>query len=218
MRKTMCAAICLAFVAILASSSAEEPKKPAPIRLAKPQTEGGKPLMQALKERKSTRSFSKETLPSQVLSNLLWAANGINRPDSGKRTAPSAMNRQEIDIYAAMESGLYLYDAKGHTLEPVLGEDVRARAGEQPFVKTAPVVLIYVADRAKMGDIPAETKDFYSATDTGFVSQNVYLYCASEGLATVVLGWVDKPALAKTMRLRDEQKVILTQPVGYPKK
>jgi len=191
--------------------------EPKPIELPKPQMEGGKPLMQALKDRKTLREFSSEKLPMQVLSNMLWAADGINRPD-GKRTAPTAMNKQEIDVYIALEQGLYLYDAKANTLVPVLMEDVRAATGKQPFVKDAPVNLVFVADYAKMAGMPDEAKDFYAATDTGFISQNVYLFCASEGLATVVRGYVDKDICAKAMKLRADQKVILAQTVGYPKK
>jgi SagB-type dehydrogenase family enzyme len=187
------------------------------IELPKPKMEGGKPLMEALKERKTSRDFSSEKLPLQVLSNMLWAANGINRPD-GKRTAPTAMNKQEIDVYVAMADGLYLYDAKTNTLVGVLAGDIREATGKQPFVKNAPVNLIFVADFAKMGDMPEDQKVFYSATDTGYISQNVYLFCASEGLATVVRGMVDKPALAATMKLRSDQKIILAQTVGYPKK
>jgi len=148
---------------------------------------------------------------------LLWAANGINRPD-GKRTAPTARNRQEIDVYVAMEDGLYLYDAKANTLVGILAEDIREKTGMQPFVKDAPVNLVFVADYAKMGDGSAEQKDFYAAVDTGYVSQNVYLFCASEGLATVVRGMVDREPLAEVMKLRSEQKIILAQTVGYPKK
>ena len=196
-------------------TSAQELK---PIQLLEPQMDGGRPLMQVLKDRKSSRAFSNEKLPMQVLSNMLWAAFGVNRTDSGKRTAPTAMNRQEIDIYVATADGLYLYDAKAHTLKPVLAEDIRASTGSQSFVQEAPVNLIYVADFSKMGKGKEEQKVFYSATDTGFISQNVYLYCASEGLATVVRGLVDKPALAKVMRLRPDQRVILAQSVGYPKK
>jgi len=189
-----------------------------PIQLLEPQTEGGRPLMQVLKDRKSSREFNTEKLPLQVLSNMLWAAWGINRPESGKRTAPSAMNLQEINVYIALAEGLYLYDAKANILKPVLPEDIRAMTGGQPFVKDAPVNLIYVADYSKMGKVSAKDKVFYSATDAGFISQNVYLFCASEGLATVVRGYVDKPALAKVMKLRPDQKVILAQTVGYPKK
>jgi len=198
-----------------ALASAQELK---PIQLLKPQVEGGRPLMQVLQDRRSSREFSTEKLPLQVLSNMLWAAFGVNRPDSGKRTAPSASNRQEIDIYVATADGLYLYDAKAHTLKPVLAEDVRAATGLQPFVQEAPVNLIYVADFSRMGEMTAEDKVFYSAANTGFIGQNVYLYCASEGLATVMRGLVDRPALAKVMKLRPDQKVVLAQSVGYPKK
>lgn len=191
--------------------------EPGPIELPKPQMEGGKPLMTALKERKTSREFSGEKLPIQVLSNMLWAACGVNRPD-GKRTAPTAMNKQEIDVYVALEQGLYLYDAKANTLVPVLAQDIREVTGKQPFVKDAPVNLVFVADYAKMGGMPDDAKDFYAATDTGFISQNVYLFCASEGLATVVRGYVDKPACSAAMKLRADQKVILSQTVGYPKK
>ena len=194
---------------------AEESK---PIQLLKPQTDGGRPLMQVLKDRKSSREFGSEKLPPQILSNLLWAAFGINRPDSGKRTAPSAMNRQEMDVYVATADGLYLFDAKAHLLKPVLTEDIRAMTGLQPFVKDVPLNLIYVADFSRMGSATDEQKEFYSAADTGFIAENVYLYCASEGLATVVRGLVDKPALAKAMKLRTDQRITLVQSVGYPKK
>ena len=169
------------------------------------------------KERKTSREFSSEKLPLQVLSNLLWAADGINRPD-GKRTAPTAMNKLEIDVYVAMADGLYLYDPKENKLVAVLAGDIRAATGKQPFVKDAPVNLVFVSDYAKFGNIPEDQKAFNSATDTGYISQNVYLFCASEGLATVVRGYVDKPTLATTMKLRSDQKVILAQTVGYPKK
>jgi len=188
------------------------------IRLLEPQMEGGRPLMQVLKDRKSSRAFSTEQLPVQVLSNMLWAAFGINRPDSGKRTAPSARNWQEIDIYVATADGLYLHEAKGHMLRRVLAEDIRGLTGRQPFVGEVPVNLIYVADFSRMGGATDEDKVLYSAAATGFISQNVYLYCASEGLATVVRGLVDRSALAKAMKLRSDQKVILAQSVGYPKK
>jgi SagB-type dehydrogenase family enzyme len=189
-----------------------------PLVLPAPQTDGGKPLMQALKDRHSTREFSSEKLPPQVLSNLLWAAFGINRPDTGKRTAPSAMNWQEIDVYVATAEGLYVYDAKGNKLDPILAEDVRGAAGVQPFVKDAPVNLVYVADFAKTGKSSAEGRNFYTGADVGFIAQNVYLFCASEGLAVVVRGSVDRAALAKLMKLRPDQKILLAQTVGFPKK
>jgi SagB-type dehydrogenase family enzyme len=189
-----------------------------PLELPKPQTDGGRPLMQVLRDRHSTREFKPDKLPLQVLSNLLWAASGINRPETGKRTAPSAMNWQEVDIYVALPEGLYVYDAKAHRLMPTLAEDVRAATGGQDFVKGAPLNLVYVADLARTKDAGAEEKNFYTTIDVGFIGQNVYLFCASEGLATVVRGTVDRPALAKLMKLRPEQKIIVAQTVGYPKK
>ncbi len=188
-----------------------------PIKLPAPQTEGGKPLMQALKERRSLREFSGKELPLQVLSDMLWAACGVNRPDKGGRTAPTAKNTQEIDVYVVKAEGAYLYDAGTNMLMPVLAGDIRAVTGSQFFVKDAPVNLVFVADTSRMGGMDAAAMDFYSATDTGYISQNVYLFCASEGLATVVRGWVDKPALEKAMKLGRGQKVILAQTVGYPK-
>lgn len=188
------------------------------IQLSKPQMEIGRPLMQVLRDRKSSREFSPQDLPLQVLSNLLWAADGINRPDLGKRTAPSAVNWQEIDIYVAKADGLFLYDPKANLLLPVLPNDIRTLTGRQPFVGEAPINLIYVADFSRMGQASPEDKELYSAVDTGLISQNVYLYCASEGLATVARGAVDRPALAKAMKLQPSQKVILAQSVGYIKK
>jgi SagB-type dehydrogenase family enzyme len=187
-----------------------------PVSLPPPQTSGGRPLMQVLKDRHSTREFSNQKLSPQVLSNLLWAAFGVNRPD-GKRTAPSAMNWQEIDIYVATQDGLYLYDAKANALNPVLTQDVRGATGQQAFVKEAAVNLLYVADVAKTERASPEEQIMYTAADTGFIAQNVYLFCASEGLAAVVRGSVDRAALAKLMKLRPNQKIILAQTVGYPK-
>lgn len=188
------------------------------IQLLKPQMDGGRPLMQVLKDRSSSRAFSSEKLPLQVLSNMLWAAFGVNRPDSGKRTAPSAKDRQEIDIYVATADGLYLYNARAHKLELILAKDIRAMTGVQEFVGKAALNLVYVADFTRMGERPEDEKVFYSAANTGFISQNVYLYCASEGLATVVRGWVDRPALAKVIGLRPDQRITLAQTVGYPKR
>ncbi len=188
-----------------------------PLILPVPQTDGGKPLMQALKDRHSTREFSSEKLPAQVLANLLWAAFGINRAGTGKRTAPSAMNWQEIDVYVATAGGLYVYDAKGNKLDPILAEDVRGATGVQSYVRTAPLNLVYVADFAKTGGGSSDDKNLYTAADAGFIAQNVYLFCASEGLAVVVRGGIDRTALAKLMKLRPEQKILLAQSVGYPK-
>lgn len=193
-----------------------------PIKLLPPDLQRGKSLMQSLQERKTSRLFSAKKLPLETLSNLMWAACGLNRPESGKRTAPTASNRQEIDVYVAMEEGLYLYNAKAHVLEPVLQNDLRKHttAFLQPSrssVADASLQLIYVADYSRMSPVSNdEDKKLYSAADTGFIAQNVYLYCASEGLATVVRGMVDRNALAKEMKLRDKQKIILVQAVGYP--
>lgn len=188
------------------------------IKLPAPETEGGKPLMQCLKLRQSSREFSPEKLPLQVLSNLLWAAYGINRPESGKRTAPSAVNWQNIDLYVATADGLFLYEAKEHALVQVLDQDLRALTGTQDFVKTAPVNLIYVGDYARIPRGTDEDKRFYSGAHAGFISQNVYLFCASEGLATVVRASINREELAKAMKLRPEQHIMLAQTVGYPKK
>lgn len=211
-------AACLVLAIFLVFPALTSGQGPEPVPLLEPQMDTGRPLMQVLKDRSSSRAFSTEKLPEQVLSNMLWAAFGVNRPDSGKRTAPSAMNWQEIDIYVATADGLSLYDAKTHALKPVLAEDIRALTGRQPFVQEAPVNLVYVADFSRIDKAKEDEKVFYSAADTGFISQNVYLYCASEGLATVVRGLIDRPVLGKAMRLRPDQRVILAQSVGYPAK
>jgi len=187
------------------------------IKLPAPMMTGGRPLMDCLKARQSSRDFGPEKLSPQVLSNLLWAANGINRPDSGKRTAPSAVDWQDIDIYVSMQDGLFLYLHKEHALKNILSEDVREAMGAQEFVKSVPVNLIYVSDYSKLGGDTDEDKRFYSGAHTGFISQNVYLFCASEGLATVVRGLVDREAMAKTMMLRPDQHITLSQSIGYPK-
>jgi SagB-type dehydrogenase family enzyme len=200
--------------AILATAVGAQELKP--VILPAPQTDGGRPLMQALRERKSAREFSGEKLPVQVLANLLWAGFGVNRPD-GRRTAPSAMNWQEIAIYVVTADGSYMYDASKNRLEPVAKEDLRSLAGTQAFVATAPVNLVYVADLAKVSGDAGE-KELYTGADAGFIAQNVYLYCASEGLATVVRASVDREALGKALKLKASQKIVLAQTVGYPKK
>lgn len=186
------------------------------IPLPQPITTGGKPLMEALQLRHSERSFSEKPLELQVLSNLLWAACGVNRPQEGKRTAPSARNRQEIDIYVAMKEGLYRYNPFTNKLEFILEQDIRKLTGMQPFVEKAAVNLVYVADLEKMGDGQESEKMYYAYADAGFIGQNVYLFCASEGLATVVRGSIPREELAKVMRLSPNQRIILAQTVGYP--
>ena len=208
--------VCLIAILPMTQNTAlgEEQK---PIQLSKPQIVGN-PLMQLLAKRSSLREFNADPLPVNMLSNILWAASGINRPESGKRTAPSASNRQEIDIYLATAAGLYLYDAKSNLLKPILAEDIRGVTGTQAYVKEVAVNLIYVADYSKMSSLSDEVKNMYAAANTGFISENVYLYCASEGLSTVVRASIDRPALAKVMGLRPDQRIILAQSVGYPKK
>lgn len=203
----------IALLALHAAAVAGEMKA---IELPDPQTDGGKPLMQALMARHSERAFSEKELPLQVLSDMLWAAFGVNRPESGKRTAPSARNWQEIDIYVTMARGVFRYDAVANTLEPVMEQDIRPATGAQPFVAGAPVNLVYVADYTKMGDAPLEAKQMYSAADAGFISQNVYLFCASEGLATVVRGLVDREKLGEILMLGTDRKAVFAQTVGYP--
>ena len=172
--------------------------------------------MEALSKRKTSRSFSQQELTLQQISNLLWAGFGVNRAEGNLRTAPSAMNRQEIDIYVSMATGTYLYNAPLNQLELVLKGDIREATGKQPFVKDAPINLVFVADYSKMGDGDEQSKMVYAAADAGFISQNIYLFCASEGLATVVRGWIDKDSMKQVMGLRPEQHVVFAQTVGYP--
>lgn len=186
------------------------------IKLPAVQKDVGVPLMQALQDRHSNRSFSDKELSRQHISNILWAAFGINRPESGKRTAPSANNRQETDIYVALPEGLYLYDAKAHALEVVLEEDIRAVTGTQAYVGDAAMNLVYVADLAKLDYALDDTGLINTAAGVGFIGQNVYLYCASEGLAAVVRGSIDREKLHDAMNLREEQKIILAHSIGYP--
>jgi nitroreductase len=201
-----------------------------PIALPKPEKEGGKSVLAALKERKTVRNIGPEPLSLQTLSNLLWAAFGVNRPEMGLmgkpgRTAPSASNSQEIDLYVCLEKGVYLYEAIPHRLSPVAAGDFRARAGRAAAAK-APLTIFYVVDTTRyivgkgqpdphIGD-PEVQKSYYYA-DTGFVAQNVYLFAASQGLAA----WFhncDKEHTVKEFRLRPEQRVLFAQTVGYPAK
>lgn len=179
-------------------------------------TTGGKPLMEVLMNRESSREFSPAALPEQILSDVLWAAAGINRPDSGKRTAPSARNLQEVEVYAVLEGGAYLYDAQKHVLHPVVPGDLRRLTGVQDFVALAPLNLVYVADTTKMSGASSEDQALYNGADTGFMCENVYLYCASEGLAVVVRGSIDRAPLAEALKLPATKKIVLAQTVGYP--
>lgn len=183
--------------------------------LPAPRKNAGKPLMQALQLRRSIREFSPRPLPPQLLSDLLWAAYGVNRP-SGDRTAPYWRHIMVIDVYAAMADGVWLYDPKQHALRPHLDADIRAQTGLQDFVATAPLNLVYVAHGERMTDISPEERRLYGSVDSAFAGQNVYLFCASEGLATVFRGAVDQEKLGRAMRLNDGQFVTFAQTVGFP--
>jgi nitroreductase len=187
-----------------------------PIVLPPPRTDGGMSLLGALKLRRSTREYSEQTLSSSVLSELLWAAFGINRP-SGDRTAPYWRHVMVIDIYVAMADGVWLYEPKSHSLQPYLSQDIRAVTGLQDFVATAPVNLVYVAHGERMKDISPEDRHLYASVDTGFIGQNVYLFCAANGLGSVFRGAVDYSKLVKTMKLPEGQFVTFAQTVGYPR-
>lgn len=202
---------------IFGPTVAETEAPPEDLRLPPPRMEGGKPLMTALKNRQSLRAFSPRPLPMPLVSDLLWAAFGINRPESGKRTAPSARNWQEIEIYVVMADGAYVYDAKENLLKGIAKGDLREHTGLQSFVSTAPINLVYVVDTDAMKGASAEDRALYYGADTAFISQNVYLFCASEGLATVVRGMVNREKLAEVLMLPDSRKVVLAQTVGYPK-
>jgi nitroreductase len=185
------------------------------IDLPAPQKTGGMPLMEALAKRSTSRAFATTALSSQQISSLLWAAFGINRPD-GKRTAPSAMDRQEMDIYVLLKQGAYVYSPASNKLDLVVTEDIRALGGTQAFVKDAPLTLVFVADLAKQGGNTQTAREF-AHDDVGYISQNVYLFCASERLVTGARAFVDRAALAPKLKLRPDQLIVLAQSVGHPK-
>ncbi len=204
----------LAGAALAAVPAATPAQTLKPLTLPPARSEGGVPLTQALKLRRSTREYSDRALTLQVLSDLLWAAFGINRP-SGDRTAPYWRHVMVIDVYVAMADGVWLYEPKAHTLLPHLKDDVRAQTGLQDFVVSAPLNLVYVAHGERMTDVSPEERRLYASVDAAFIGQNVYLYCASEGLATVFRGAVDQAKLARALKLPDTQFVTFAQTVGY---
>lgn len=181
------------------------------------QMTGGLPLMEALAQRQSSREFDPEPLSLQMLSDLLWAATGVNRPLLGGRTVPSAMNAQEVDVYVAAATSLYRYAAPTQTLRLVSATDVRRVTGYQDFVDTAPLDLVFVADHSRMSLVPAAQRASYASVVAGAMAQNVYLYCASAGLATVLRAWLNRDALAQAMGLNNDQHILLAQTVGQPK-
>ena len=186
------------------------------IVLPPPKTHGGMHLLEALSKRQSSREFSPGALPLPVLSGLLWAAYGRNRPDGG-RTAPSALNAQEVDVFVALPTGAYRYDAAAHQLDLVAGSDVRRVTGYQDFVDEAPLDLVFVADHTRMALVPAGQREAYAYAAAGAIAQNVYLYAASSGLGAVIRAWIDRDAIADALGLTHDQQVLLSQTVGYPK-
>ena len=172
--------------------------------------------MEAISKRCSEREFASQELPLPLLSSLLWAAYGVNRED-GYRTAPSALNAQEVDVYVALPSGAYLYDAVANQLQLVASSDLRRVTGYQDFVDEAPLDLVFVADYSRMKLVPVGLRESYASVATGAISQNVYLFAASAGLATVIRAWIDREAIANALGLGHDQQVLLSQTVGYRK-
>lgn len=189
---------------------------PTSIKLPPPDKVGGLPLMQALARRRSSREFERRALPRALLSNLLWAAFGVNRRGGG-RTAPSALDAQEVDVYVALPAGAYRYDAKGHRLQLVASRDLRRITGYQDFVDEAPLDLVYVANHSRMRLVPVAQRESYASAAAGAIAQNVYLFAASNGLAAVIRAWIDRAAIADALGLGHDQQVLLSQTVGYPK-
>jgi nitroreductase len=186
------------------------------VALPPPERAGGMPLMDALARRRSTREFAPTVLARPLLSNLLWAAWGVNR-EGGGRTAPSALGEQEVDLYVALPDGAYLYDAAPHELQRVAACDVRRVTGYQDFVDDAALDLVFVADHARMRMVPAAQRESYASVAAGAIAQNVYLFAAANGLSTVLRAWIDRAAIADALGLTHDQQVLLSQTVGYPK-
>jgi nitroreductase len=206
---------------LVAAAAAAAPDRAAaqnagPLALPPPRTEGGQPLTVALRMRHSTRAYAERPLPPQLLSDLLWAAFGINRPN-GDRTAPYWRHVMVIDVLVARADGVWLYEPRAHALLPYLQDDVRAATGVQDFVAIAPINLVYVAHGERMTDVSPEERRLFACVDAGFIGQNVYLFCASEGLATVFRGAIDYPRLARALKLPAQQFVTFAQTVGNPR-
>ena len=188
------------------------------IRLPKPNLNRNSEVMEAFANRHSTREYAAKALTLTDLSDLLWAANGINRPEEGKRTAPSAMNKQDVDVYVVLSEGTYLYDAKAHQLNLVAEGDHRgAVAGGQAFVKSAPVSLLLVSDLSRLGDAKNTHTQLMGAVDAGIVSQNISIFCSAAKLATVPRASMDTAKLKSVLKLTDTQLPLMNHPVGYHK-
>ena len=188
------------------------------VKLPKPNLNRTGTVMKALSERQSTREYASKALTLADLSDLLWAANGINRSDAGKRTAPSALNKQDVDVYVILPEGSYLYDAKNHQLNLIAEGDYRgAVAGGQAFVKTAPVSLVLISDISRFGDAHKTQNQLMGAMDAGIVSQNISLFCSGTGLVTVPRASMDQAKLKSGLKLKDTQRPLINHPVGYAK-
>jgi nitroreductase len=187
------------------------------VELPAPQKTRGMPLMEALAKRATVREFDTTDISIQQLSDLLWASFGVNRPD-GRRTAPSSSNKQEIDIYVLLKNGAYVYDAQNNKLILVVPEDLRSQATDQKFAIAAPVQLIFIADLSKRGESTEDGKLRTANMDCGYISQNTYLFCTSEGLVTGARGSVNRDALTPKLKLRTDQRILLAHSVGHPVK
>ena len=198
------------FIAIANISLAQEV-----IKLPEPDKEGGMPLMQAINERQSARNFIDKDITEQQLSELLWAAYGINRLETGKHTIPTSRNRQDIEVYITTKDGVFKYIPEEHALLQISDQDKRELAGLQDFVKVAAVNLIYVSDFDKLGNSSNDIKTMTASAHCGFIGQNVYLYCASEGLISVFRAMIDKEKAAELLQLEGDKHVIYSQSVGY---
>ena len=224
---TLAVRLSFAILVLAATLTAQEPATPAApqppalevIKLDAPRLDAGIPTMQALKQRRSERKLAETKLSKQQLSEVLWAADGVNRED-GHRTAPSAMGKFPVDIYVVLEEGVYLYSPAKHELTPVAQGDFRKQAGTQDYLYAAPLNLVYVADYDKFADVKdatAEKKVEWACMEVGSQSENVYFYCASEGLATVFRVSIDKEQFGNVIQLRPSQSVIAAQTVGNTK-
>lgn len=186
------------------------------IQLPKPELDKGKSLMECLQNRHTTRNFTNKKLDNQQISNILWAACGLNRPEDNKYTAPTAMNMQELSLYLAKDDGLYFYNPIDNSLEKLSNDDIRKETGTQVFVGKADFELIIVADITKMGKVQDPARyNFYAGRDAGYVSQNIYLICASEGLGTVARGSFDNDKIVKLMNLDKNKFITLVHTIGY---
>ncbi|MGE5383843.1 MAG: nitroreductase family protein [Omnitrophica WOR_2 bacterium] len=185
------------------------------ISLPSPDRTGGRPLMACLNDRQSSREFSTKELSMQDISNLLWAANGINREKESKHTAPTSMNSQNMEVYIILKDGVYQYDDKANKLKMIQPGNHMKAAGKQDFVEKAMLNVIIVSDMTKLGDASLESKLLNSGIHAGAIIQNIYLYCASAGLHTVVRAWFDQDTLSQALKLSSDKRVILAQTVGY---